>query len=219
MMHAMARLVGCLVLLVVVLGACSSSGSGKPRAASTSTTGSTTTSAPASSTTTSRPHPTTTASTTTTTVRCASAGSTAAVTTPQSQVSALLTAVGVTSGDCTDKVVFHYQLRGVAPPSCTIGYRAGPFVKDASGAPVTVAGNAFVAVRCFPAYTFNFETGQTTYSGPKRVAAPGAHHVKEVVLIGDNEGVLTWIIGLDSQRPFVVAATGTPGKQLTITFS
>jgi hypothetical protein len=130
----------------------------------------------------------------------------------------LLTGISVVSGGCRDNVVFNYRLRGVAPPSCTIGYRAGPFTQDGSGAPVAVAGNAFVVVRCFPAYAYDFATGATTF-GPKRVASFRARYVRELVKTGDNEGVLTWVIGLGSRRPFAVTATGTPAKQLSISFS
>jgi hypothetical protein len=125
----------------------------------------------------------------------------------------------VSTTGCDDHVAFLYRVRGVAPPSCTIEYRAGPFTTDASGAPVAVAGSAFVVVRCFPAYGYDYETGQTTYTGPNRIEAAGTRHVRELVKIGDNEGALTWVIGLDARRPFAVSATGTPAKQLVVTFS
>lgn len=74
-------------------------------------------------------------------------------------------------------------------------------------------------VRCFPAYGYDFETGRTTYTGPNRIEAKGTRHVREIVKTGDNEGVLTWVIGVDARRPFTVSATATPAKQLAVTFS
>ena len=115
--------------------------------------------------------------------------------------------------------MFRYRLRGVAPPSCKIDYQPGPFVQAGSGAAAPVAGTAFVVVRCFPAYTYDFETAANTYSGPQRIEETGRRHVRELALTDADEGVLTWVIGLDARRPFKVTAQGTPAKTLTITFS
>ena len=214
----MRRLVIGLVGAAVILGACSSSSKPASKQTTTTTAAASTTVAPS---TTSTPERTTTSAasaTTTSTVACPNTGASAPVTTPASQVPALLTGIAVTSAGCKDNVVFSYRLRGTAPPSCTIGYRAGPFTQDGSGAPVAVAGAAFVVVRCSPAYAYDFENGKTTF-GPKRFAGFEARYAREVVKTGDNEGVLTWVIGLSARRPFAVTATGTPSKQLTIAFS
>ena len=63
-------------------------------------------------------------------------------------------------------------------------------------------------MRCKPAYGYDFETGKTTYTGPKRITPPGTYHVREVVETGDFEGVLNWVIGLDAQRAFAFTAGG-----------
>jgi hypothetical protein len=86
---------------------------------------------------------------------------------------------------------------------------------------VKIAGGAFVVVRCSPAYGYDFESGRTTYTGPKRIEAAGSHHVRELVETGDFEGVVTWVVGVDSQRPFrVSAATIPPGvSTVAIDFS
>lgn len=115
--------------------------------------------------------------------------------------------------------MFGYVAKGGTPPSCKLSYQPGPFTQDGSGQAVPVAGSAFVVVRCFPAYGYDFATGTPTYTGPKHVPATGAHHVREVVKTGDNEGVLTWVIGLDARRGFSVSSSGTPAKQLIVTFS
>jgi hypothetical protein len=71
-----------------------------------------------------------------------------------------------------------------------------------------VAGSAYLSVRFEPAYGFNFETGEDTYTGPDRISSPGAFFVKEVVQTGDFEAVLNWVIGVDQQRPYTVTTTG-----------
>ena len=216
-MHRMRRFVVGLVCSLVVLGACSSAKKSVPT--TTSVRRSTTTTVASSSTPSTLAPTSTSAATTTTKVACPDSGSIATVATPSSQVSALLTKVAVTSAGCHDRVSFSYRLGGAAPPSCRVGYQPGPFSQDASGAPVAVAGTAFIVVRCFPAYGFDFETSTPTYNGPKRIEASGTRHVREIVETGDNEGVLTWVVGLDTRRGFSMTATATPAKQLTITFS
>jgi hypothetical protein len=67
-------------------------------------------------------------------------------------------------------------------------------------------------VRLEPAYGFDFETGAPSYTGPKRIAATGAHHMTEVVETGDFEAVVTWVIGLDSMRPVGLEASGSPHR-------
>ena len=131
----------------------------------------------------------------------------------------MLTDVAVTNVDCRDSVTFTFRTGAVAPPSCQVEYRPGPFSQDGSGAPLTVAGAAFVVVRCFPAYGYDYETGQTTYTGPKRISPTGTRHVRELVEMGDYEATLNWVIGLDAQRSFGITAGGTPTRQLVITFS
>jgi hypothetical protein len=95
----------------------------------------------------------------------------------------------------------------------------GPFTEDASGRPVAIAGSAFLTVRCEPAYGYDFETGDPTYTGPKRITPTGTRHVREVVETGDFEAVLNWVIGLDEQRAYGIASGGVPSRVLTITFS
>ena len=99
------------------------------------------------------------------------------------------------------------------PPKCTIVYTAPPFSMDGSGAPVTVSGSAFIRLRCEPAYGYDFASGQPTYTGPKRITATGTKHVKELVQTGDFEGVLSWVIGLDGERPLSAATATVPGPQ------
>ena len=210
----MRRSVVCTLCLVFVLAAC---GSDKSHVSTTSTT-TTTTTTPVS-TATSATGPVVTAVTTTTGAACPNTGSTNPRQTVAAQPASLLTKVAVTNAGCRDSVTFTFEPSGTAVPSCAVEYKAGPFSQDGSGKPVKVAGTSFLAVRCEPAYGYDFANGTTTYSGPKSITATGTRHVREVVETGDFEGVLNWVIGLDQQRGFGITAGGVPLRQLTITFS
>jgi hypothetical protein len=203
-----------LSCLVFVLGACGSAK--KEVSTSTSTT-------PASSVATSTTRATSTSTSlsvaTTTSEACPNTGSTGPRATATAQPAALLTKVAVTNAGCRDSVTFTFKTSGSAVPSCKVEYRPGPFSQDGSGKSVAVAGAAFVSVRCEPAYGYDFASGTTTYTGPKRVMPTGTRHVREVVETGDFEAVLNWVIGLDGPRSFGITAGGVPTRQLVITFS
>jgi hypothetical protein len=211
-MRRIAISVSCLVF---VLGAC---GSDKKEVSATTTTrtrSTTTSTTPPAAT----PPPTPTAVATTTRETCPNSGTSDARLTTSAQPAALLTKVAVTNVDCRDSVTFTFKKSGSAVPSCKVEYQPGPFTKDGSGQPVTVAGTAFVSVRCEPAYGYDFESDTTTYTGPEHITPTATRHVREVVETGDFEGVLNWVIGLDAKRSFAITAGGTPTRQLIITFS
>lgn len=129
-------------------------------------------------------------------------------TTPRASTSAsVLRSVRVTGERCGDLVVFGFRPDNGAPPICNVAYKNGPFSEDASGKPVNVAGTAFLVVRCEPARSYDPETGQTTYAGPRRITPVGTHHVVDFAETGDFEAVMSWVIGLDAQRQFHAAAT------------
>jgi len=199
-----------LVLVVLPLAAACSS-SDKPAATPESTTTVPVTVAP----TTTAPAPTTstTVAVTTTTVACHGVGTIEPIVTAKTGGPALLRAVAASGGRCADRVTFDFTTKANAPPQCAIVYTAPPFTQDGSGAPVTVAGSAFIRLRCEPAYGYDFASGQPTYTGPKRITATGTKHVQELVQTGDFEGVLSWVIGLDGKRPFSAATATVPGPQ------
>jgi hypothetical protein len=141
------------------------------------------------------------------------------VTSPTAAQSSLLTNVQELGDHCVDHVIFDFDGKGTDPPGYTISYGTPPFVADGSGAPVAVAGTAFVVVKVKPGYGFDFEKGVPTYKGPKSVPVGSANHVRAIVETGDFEGQLTWVIGLDAKRAFSVQATGTPRHQLVVTIS
>jgi hypothetical protein len=141
------------------------------------------------------------------------------VTSPAAAGDVFLTNVQLIGDSCVDHVVFDFDGKGSTPPGYSITYGTPPFTADASGAPVPVAGNAFVVVKVHPGYGYDFASGKQTYTGPKRVPVNSSNHVRAIVETGDYEGVLTWVIGLDAKRPFSVQATGTPNHQLVVTIS
>ncbi len=129
----------------------------------------------------------------------------------------LLTQVTEQSDKCLDHVEFGFTSKSPNPPGYSITYGNPPFVDAGSGNPVSVKGSAFIVVTMQPAYGYDFEKGRTTYTGPKQIAPANANHVTQIVETGDFEGVVTWVIGMDSKRPFSVQATGAPQTQLVVT--
>jgi len=199
-----AVIVGCCGALV--LGAC---GGSKPSVSTSSST----TAAPDSVTTTTVEFPTTS-------LPCQPLPiPTTPVTSPIAAQPSLLTNVQELGDGCVDHVIFDFTGKGTDPPGYSVTYGTPPFVADGSGAPVAIAGNAFVVVKVKPGYGYDFETGTPTYKGPKSVPVGHANHVRAIVETGDFEGVLTWVVGLDAKRPFTVEATGTPRHQLVVTLS
>jgi len=196
-----------VLALLPLAAACSSSD--KPAATpESSTLAPTTTATSVPATTTS-----TTGAVTTTTVPCPGVGTTEPIVTARKRSAALLRAVAASRSRCADRVTFDFTTKKNAPPKCTIVYTAPPFSMDASGAPVTVSGSAFIRLRCEPAYGYDYVSGKPTYTGPKQITATGTKHVKELVQTGDNEGVLSWVIGLDAERPFSAATFPLRGPQ------
>jgi hypothetical protein len=120
--------------------------------------------------------------------------------------------VSVESDACVDRVAFAFESGSGASPAYRVSYLpAGTkLVEDGSGAPVAVDGSTYVVVRFEPAATADVSGSELvrTYRGPKRIAAPeNAHALREVVKTGDFEAVLTWVIGLETRRPFAVTSS------------
>lgn len=118
---------------------------------------------------------------------------------------ALLTAVRVSD----DRVVFEF--RGDAAPGVDVAY-VEEAIADGSGEPVEVEGEALLQVRMAPAAGVDLSGDELeeTYTGPSRIE--GAGPMVEVVRTGDFEANLTWVVGLDSERPFRVLRLDGPGR-------
>jgi hypothetical protein len=122
-----------------------------------------------------------------------------------------LTDVTVETLDCADRVVFDFGKDQPQAPGYQVAYQPGSTAKieDGSGNLIDIAGSAFLVVKLQPAATAEI-TGDSlklTYTGPRRLKPSGSRHVSEVVKTGDFEAVVTWVIGLDDQRPFTANGT------------
>jgi hypothetical protein len=103
-----------------------------------------------------------------------------------------------------DRLVFRFDSATVPNYSLTRQENAN-FVMDASGQPVTLAGSAGIRV------VFQHTDGHTAFSG-SRDFKPGLAEIKEVRQIGDNEGYVSWAIGLAHPNCIRVVAYSNPGK-------
>jgi hypothetical protein len=125
---------------------------------------------------------------------------------------ALLTAVRVGGHEGFDRVVFEFLPGPV--PGYRIRYVQPPIIEDPSGRTVRVAGTAFLSIRMEPASRFDLTgpRGQV-YTGPERIdgSSAGGDVVEEVVLTGDFEAVMNWVVGVDGRVPFrVIRLSGPP---------
>lgn len=149
---------------------------------------------------------------------CASleGGGTAVRSNPKPSGTMLLTDVKAETEVCADRVTFDFRPDRAEKPGFRVEYRpaAEAQTEDGSGKHIAVDGIAFLVVRFDPAATADLSGDQLkfTYTGPRRVPAPGARHVREVVKTGDFESVLTWTIGLDENRPFRVTTSDSPPR-------
>jgi len=184
----------CALLLVAGCGGSSSSTEDAPPAAGTTTV--------------------TAATTTEQTDPLAGAGTSVVVAPSSAKATALLERVAIGHHEGYDRVVFEFRDEGL--PGYRVEYVLPPLKEDGSGAPVDVAGNAFVVVRMEPASGFDLNSGEgeLVYKGPKRIAgsSAGATVVKEVVRTGDFEAVLSWAIGLEAKADFRVTTAASPAR-------
>jgi hypothetical protein len=119
-----------------------------------------------------------------------------------------LTNVTAGTDKCTAKVVFGFEEQAPGP-GFDVSYQPADTAKieDGSGNPIDIEGDAFLVVKLNPAMTAKIDGDQVTktYTGPRRL--PGTDPITEVVKTGDFEGVVTWVIGLDSKRSFTTNAS------------
>lgn len=209
------------VLVVAVLVVASCSGSSHKKASSsgssrTTVTESSTTAPSTEATTTTTTTATTTTATTTT--ACPLGGTTGSRTNGLAPVTMLLTAVSATADGCLARMTFVFRSTGAtALPGYKVEYQAGPFTEDGSGAPVAIAGKYFLVVRFEPAAGADIDHGGVaTYAGARSIKPAGVPHIAEMREIGDFEGVVTWVVGLDAVRPVEATASAQP-PTLTLT--
>lgn len=195
-------------LLLALGGGDGGSGPSTTRGPSTSSTSTTTSTTGTTST--GSTGPSTTTTTTATTVPLPGA-STSPVVTPRPDIeTAALTDVRVARQAGYDRVVFEFS--GSELPGYEVRYVPGPVVEDPSGLPLAVAGAHLLSVRTEPASRFRQTPDEVvqTYSGPTRITGPG--EVVEVVLAGDFEAVMNWVIGTRDEAPFRVLTLSSPTR-------
>ena len=146
------------------------------------------------------------------------AGGTTPVSVPSTGGKRFLTDVRAAAQPGFERVAFEFR-DGV--PGYQVRYVSRPIHEDGSGDQVEVAGGAVIEVRMEPASGFDTEAagdGAPTYTGPKRID-PATTAVTEMVRTGDHEAVLTWVIGVDRQRPFKVGVSSSPKPVLFVDIS
>ena len=125
---------------------------------------------------------------------------------------AALVAVRTGLGEGTQRIVFEFA--GNTPPAWQVGYEPLPVLADPTGEPVALAGSVALVVRITPSSTVNIGDGSfaPTYDGPRQLPVEGGSPAGELVLAGDFEGLLTWVVGLDARVPFAVDTLRSPSR-------
>lgn len=121
---------------------------------------------------------------------------------------AYLTAVRVAKHNGFDRVVFEFD--GKVP-----GYRveyADEVTADGSGEPVQLDGTPLrVIIAPASGVDLSGETYEQVYTGPNTIDGVGGV-VEQIKSASDFEGQLTWGIGVDERRPFVVSTLTNPTR-------
>jgi hypothetical protein len=125
---------------------------------------------------------------------------------------ALLTDVRVASHDGFDRVTFEFRDGDV--PGYRVQFVDPPITADPSDNPVEIDGTAFLSVVMTPASGVDLsgETYEEIYTGPDRIGPADTTAIVELVLSGDFEAVLTWVVGLDAEAPFAVGTLLDPPR-------
>lgn len=137
----------------------------------------------------------------------------------QNRETTYLSDVRLETNRCSERVIFEFEKGSPPGPGFNISYQPAESAKieDGSGNQIEIDGSAFLVVRLMPAMTARIsgEKVEPTYTGPRRITPEGFSFVRQVVKTGDFEAQITWVIGLDKQRPF---ATNASESQLVVEF-
>jgi hypothetical protein len=128
----------------------------------------------------------------------------------------LLTDVRVGAHGCYERVTFEFKPQtgdADGPVAWKAGYEPPPITEDGSGRTVNMKGSAFLVLHMSASGAdLTKEGAPDTYTGPTSMEAAGTTRILQVRRTGDFEAVLTWVIGLDRQRPFHVTTEGGPAR-------
>ncbi len=114
--------------------------------------------------------------------------------------------------DCVDQVTFEFRSDGrQLPPGYAAEYAKAPFVDFTSGDEFEPAGDAYLVIRFAKTAVFGptmpGAAPEPTYTGRESIDPSGMNHLQEARIVQGPEGVIQWVIGLDSKRPFNVDAS------------
>lgn len=125
-----------------------------------------------------------------------------------------LTKVAVEPGSGVDTIVFTFGPSTGIPsgtdPTSELKPTSPPFSMAGSGAPVTVAGHRFIAVT-FRGMAIADAQGNPSYTGPADIK-PSALAVRELRLVDDFEGIVTWIVGVEGPGCVTVTRLTSPAR-------
>jgi hypothetical protein len=125
------------------------------------------------------------------------------VSTPESSAQREL--VNLTAGEHEGFVRIVFTFSNLVP-GYSVAPAEPPFIQDGSGEEVEVRGDGHLAVRL----TARAHDDEGKSSAPVAIASNGA--LQEVRRIGDFEGVVNYVIGLDHARPFKVFTLKSPAR-------
>lgn len=122
--------------------------------------------------------------------------------------------VKVGAGIGMDTITFTFgktsgQPSGTAPTG-QLRPTSPPFSMGGSGQAVTVDGQRFIAVT-FRGMAVMDDAGNPTYAGPTDIHA-NAQAIRELRLVDDFEGVVTWIVGVNGPGCIAVIHLASPDR-------
>lgn len=109
---------------------------------------------------------------------------------------------------CFERVVIEFAGSGDLP-GYRVEYRPDPIIDSPRGEPVQVAGDATLVISA-GAWMPNPEGDG--YDGPRELAPDNVETILELEQIENFEGMTSWAIGVDRERPFTVETLENPSR-------
>ncbi|HSX29509.1 MAG TPA: hypothetical protein VLE73_03025 [Candidatus Saccharimonadales bacterium] len=106
-----------------------------------------------------------------------------------------------TGGECYEQVTFRFSGQRITAdlPGIHAHYVDKPIKQNPSDHTVRVAGNAFIEVN-IGSWWYEFGGGD----GPQTITNPNMDNVQAAQQTQNYEGVSTWVVGLETKRPFTI---------------
>ncbi|MBM7502788.1 hypothetical protein ACFPER_04860 [Agromyces aurantiacus] len=109
---------------------------------------------------------------------------------------------------CFERVVIEFAGTGDAP-GYRVEYRSDPILDEPRGEPVEVAGDATLVVT---AEVWMPNPEGDGYDGPRELTPTTVETILELQQIENFEGMTSWAVGLDRERPFTVTRLENPAR-------